>query len=207
MYRKYFLFVLILIFSLTSCSSPSPEAGTTPDYQKTKEMVLDLIRTSEGKKALKDLMSDPEFKQAIIVSNQELEETISKSLTNQHTKKEWEKLLSKPKVADNLAKATEKQQKELVKILLKDPEYQKLLLDIMKDPAFSKQVIQLLKSQEFRKETMKVMEEAIQIPSFQEKLKKLFQQGGQKGGEGGGGGAGGAGGGGGGGGATGGGGG
>jgi spore germination protein D len=156
-----------------------------PDYQQVKEIVLDVIHTSEGKKVIQDLMKDPEFKAEVMLQSQEMEKVIGKTFTDDKTKKEWEKILAKPDVANNLAKASEKQQQQLMKTLMKDPEYQKAMLDLLKDPEFGKHILQLMKSQENRQATMKLIEETLKTPSFQDRLKKIIQetQGGQKGGQ------------------------
>jgi spore germination protein D len=190
--RRPILSLLVIMLALISCS---PNEGETqeqqPDYQKIKEMTLDVLHTPEGKKALQELMAEPEFKQQIVISGSDVEQMVAKSFTDEKTKKEWEKILQKPQVAANLAKVTEKQQKQLLKDLMKDPEYQKMMLDLLKDPQISAHILQLMKSQQHRKEVMKIMEEALKVPSFQEKLMKLMEQaqkkGGKKGGQGGGG--------------------
>jgi spore germination protein D len=181
----------MLIIALMSCSS-NPSQTQEPDYQKIKEISLDILHTADGKKALKDLLSDPELKEKIALNEQELEKIVTKSLTDEKTKKEWSKILGQPEVADQMTKAAEQQMKQLMKIMMKDPEYQKMMLDLLKDPQYSQHLLQLLKSQQYRQETMKIMEELIQVPSIQEKLTKKLQksegkkgkEGGQGGGEG-----------------------
>lgn len=172
--HRWVLIPLILLFALISCSPQ--EQAQEPDYQKTKEITLDVLHTPEGKKAIQELMTEPEFKEQIVIKGKDVEEILSKSMTDEKSKKEWEKMLQKPEIAGSFYKATKKEQEELMKTLMKDPEYQKMMLDLLKDPQFSKHLFGLLKSQEARKEIMKIMEEALQVPTFQEKLMKLMEQ-------------------------------
>lgn len=179
---KWFI-PFIALFTLISCSSNNQ--SQEPDYQKIKEITLDVLQTNEGKKALQELMADPELKQKVMLNSQELEKTIAKSISDQKTKKDWEKIFQSPEVATNLSKATEEQNKKLMKALMKDPEYQKMMLDLLKDPQFSMHIVQLLKSQQATKEIQKAMEQMIQVPSIQEKLMKMMQEAQKKGGQGG----------------------
>lgn len=170
---KWFITVIALL-TLISCSNN--QQSHEHDYQKIKEITLDVLQTKEGKKALQDLFKDPEMKQQLLLNGQELEKTLAKSISDQNTKKEWEKLLQTPEVALNLSKATEEQNKKVMKALMKDPEYQKMMLDLLKDPQFSMHILQLLSSQAAHKEIQKTIEQMIQVPSFQEKIIKLMQQ-------------------------------
>ncbi|MFC7442623.1 spore germination lipoprotein GerD [Laceyella putida] len=190
MQRLKWITPIIIGLFLISCSNNQSQPQE-PDYQKIKEITLDVLHTTEGKKMLEDVMTDPSFKQKVTIDSQEMEKVLTKSLTDEKTKKDWEKIFQKEEVTAGLYKATEEQQKKLLKTMMKDPEYQKMILDLLKDPQFSQHLIQLLKSQQARKEVQKLMEELISVPSIQEKLAKKVQQGGKQkqgsdGGEGGG---------------------
>lgn len=171
---KWFI-PIIAFFTLISCSTNNQQS-MEPDYQKIKEITLDVLQTKEGKKALQDLFKDPEMKQQFLFNSQELEQTLAKSIRDENTKKDWEKLIQSPEVAMSLSKAIEEQNKKMMKALMKDPEYQKMMLDLLKDPQFSMHILQLLSSQAASKEIQKSIEQMIQVPSFQEKIIKLMEQ-------------------------------
>jgi spore germination protein D len=175
---RYLAFLTGLVILVTAGCSPAqkPEESQGPDYQQMKQMVMDVLHTKEGEKALQEVMKDPEFKKNMVFTQKDLEMAVAKSFTDPKAKKELESLLKKPEVAKNLFKTVENEQKNLMKQLMKDPQYQQLMIDIMKDPQFEKNVLQLMKSQQYRKETMKVMEDALQAPSFKEKFMKLLQE-------------------------------
>ncbi|TCW36717.1 spore germination lipoprotein GerD [Laceyella sacchari] len=175
MQRLKWIIPIIAGLFLISCNN-SQSQPQEPDYQKIKEITLDVLHTSEGKKMLEDVMTDPSFKQKVTIDSKELETILAKSFTDQQTKKEWEKILQKETVAANLYKATEEQQKTMLKTMMKDPEYQKMMLDLLKDPQFSQHLIQLLKSQQARQEVQKLMEELVSVPSIQEKLAKKVKE-------------------------------
>ncbi|WP_124726440.1 spore germination lipoprotein GerD [Staphylospora marina] len=169
------LILPVFLFTLVSCGSGQQSQQQEPDYQKIKEITLDVLHTQEGKKVLQDLMSDPSFKQQIALNSQEMEKALAKSFTDEKTKKEWDKILQKPEVAAGLAKASEEKLKQLMKAMMKDPEYQKMMMDLLKDPQFTQHMLQLMKSQQFRQETMKIMEELMKVPSIQQKLAQLLK--------------------------------
>lgn len=177
---KWILVIIVSLFTIVSCNSNQSQPAE-PDYQKIKEITLDIMHTGEGKKVLEELMQEPEFKQKVMMKSQDLEKAVSKTFTDPKTKKEWEGILKKPEVATNLAQATEEQTKQLLKTLMKDPEFQKMLIEIFKDPQMSEQLLQVFKSQKYREETKKVMEELMQVPSIQKKLgQEVLKQAQQK---------------------------
>lgn len=172
---------IMVLFLLTSCSPPKESESV--DYQKTKEIVLDVLQTQEGKQAFQKMMTDPQLKEQIMLDAKEIEQSMTKAMTNPKAQEGLGKLLAKPDVAASFSKATQKEMQNLFKVLMKDPEYQKSMMDIIKDPEFSKMILQLMKSQENRKETMKLIEEAMKSPNFQQKLMKLIQESAKGGGQ------------------------
>ncbi|MGA8943659.1 MAG: spore germination lipoprotein GerD [Thermoactinomyces sp.] len=176
---KWILAIIVILSAIVSCS-PNQSQPAEPDYQKIKEITLDVLHTGEGKKVLEELMQEQEFKQKVMMKSQEIEKAVSKTFTDPKMKKEWENILKKPEVATNLAQATEEQIKQLLKTLMKDPEFQKMLIEIFKDPQMSEQLLQILKSQKYREETRKVMEELMQVPSIQKKLGTVLKQAAQQ---------------------------
>ncbi len=177
---KWILAIIVPLFLIVSCS-PNQSQPSEPDYQKIKEITLDILHTGEGKKVLEELMQEPEFKQKVMMKSQDLEKAVSQTFTDPKTKKEWEGILKKPEVASSLAQATEEQTKQLLKTLMKDPEFQKMLIEVFKDPQMSEQLLQVFKSQKYREEIKKVMEELMQVPSIQKKLgQEVLKQAQQK---------------------------
>lgn len=184
MYRRLFLIGLLSFFFLTSCNSSfGADQQGGGDYTKVKEITLDVLHTEEGKKALMSLMADPEIQQKMVTTKEDLSNILSKSISDQKTKKDWQKLFTEEQVANQILKATENQQKQLLKTLMKDPEYQKMMLDVLKDPQFTQHLIELMNGPTYRKEVMKVLEETMKTPRFQQKVQKLLRQNQKQGGE------------------------
>lgn len=164
------------------------------DYGTTKQMVIDILNSSEGKGAVKELLQDPTMRQAP-VSPTEISKAVEKSLSGKEGKQLFEEGAKDPEFAASLTKAMEPQLVTITKQLMKDPEYQKEMLVLLQSPEFSQQMLTVLKTPQYRSAIMKVMTEALSTPSFrmqfQDALKKAVaesmpasggQQGGQQGG-------------------------
>src|SRR5690625_1126411 len=118
----YSFLTFILLSTLVSCNENEPKHHR--DYEDTKKMVVDLLKTDEGKKAIQELMKEEEMKQALIIDHAYVKETIQKTLTSEEGKKFWKEVMSEPKFAETFAKTIQSENEQILKRLMKDPEYQ-----------------------------------------------------------------------------------
>src|SRR5690554_2217628 len=121
---KKWLVAICLTFLIVSCT-PQERPQSSPDYQETKQMVIDILKTEDGKKTIQDMMKDPEFKEKIMMTDTDMAQAVNKAISDPKNEKNLQKMFQDPKVAANFAKATQKQHEEMIKQLMKDPEYQK----------------------------------------------------------------------------------
>lgn len=170
----YFL-CLLALFLLCSCS-PKESSKSSPDYNQTKELVLDILHTDEGKKAVQEVMGNEEAKKQMILEAPEVRKVVQETLLSEENKQKLEELMSDPEFVKEYAKQLEEQHKHLIKALMKDPEYQTAMQEILKDPEMEKHILELTKSKEFRQQTMAVMKEAIQSPYFRLELLQLMSK-------------------------------
>ncbi|HET7578391.1 MAG TPA: spore germination lipoprotein GerD [Bacillales bacterium] len=161
---------------LSGCSGSSAQGQKKMNYQETKKMMIDLLKTDEGKKAIQDVLSDPKMKSQLLMNQDFVKKTIQQTLTSKQGKKFFEQLLKDPKFAKTVAKAMTAQNKKLLKELMKDPDYQKMMMDILKDPEMQKQYLQLMTSQKYRKQMQKVIMESLQSPLFKAKIASELQK-------------------------------
>lgn len=168
---RHWITTICLTLLLISCS-PQERPSDTMDYQETKQMVLDILKTEDGKKAVQDMMKDPEFKKEVAISDTTVTKAVGQAIHDQSD--QMQKFFQDPKVAANFAKATQKQHKQLLKQLMKDPEYQRMLAEVMNNPDFEKQMTDLMKTEPYRKQLMVMMTEALDNPIFKEKYMKLM---------------------------------
>jgi spore germination protein D len=171
---------LFFIIGLMSSCAPMDKAQASPDYKETKEMVLDVLQTEDGKKAIEEIMSDEKVKEKVMLDAPFIKKTIQATLLTPESKDKWKELMSDPEFAKDFAKQIEEEHKKMIKDLMKDPEYMTSMMEILKDPEMEKQFLEIAKSKEFRKQTMTVMKEAIESPYFRLELLELLSKAAEK---------------------------
>jgi spore germination protein D len=167
---------LLFIVGLMSSCAPMDKAEASPDYKQTKEMVLDVLQTEDGKKALQEILSDDKLKEKVMLDAPFIKKTIQATLLTPESMDKWKELMSDPEFAKEYAKQIEEEHKKMIKDLMKDPEYRTSMMEILKDPEMEKQFLEVAKSKEFRKQTMTVMKDAMESPYFRLELLKLLSK-------------------------------
>jgi spore germination protein D len=182
--RKY-IPLAVLLLATAGCGaggSMGAEAGgaSKQDYGATKQMVVDILHSPEGKTAVEQMLQDPTMKQKIVVSETDIGKAVQQTLESNSSKSFLSQQLKDPTFAAALAKAVQPELNDLQKQLMKDPAYQKDMLILLKSPEFTKNVQDLLQTPQFRGAIMKIMTEALQTPSFrmqfQDSLKKAVAE-------------------------------
>ncbi|MED0679218.1 spore germination lipoprotein GerD [Aneurinibacillus thermoaerophilus] len=166
---KYVLSSILLAAVLvTGCSGgQQKEKSASSDYKETKQMVIDILKTKEGQKAIHEAMNERSSTQSVQRAGQG---------GGEEMKIQAHEMMQDPKFAVSMAKAMQEQNKKLLKDLMKEPEYQKMMLDIMKDPEYQKLVLETMKSPAYRQQTMSVMKDALQSPMFRLEMIQLAQK-------------------------------
>lgn len=165
--------LLFIVLLLTSCSGKEATGGQI-DYEETKKMVVDILKTDDGKKAIQDVMSDDKLKEKLVMDQKVVSETIEKTLTSEKGTTFWKKSFEDPKFAASVAKSMKKENEKLLKDLMKDPEYRGMMMEIFKEPELQKDMADALKSKEFREHLQKVMTETFESPIFKAKIQALL---------------------------------
>jgi len=167
------LLIPMMIFLLASCSGSETKAGQM-DYDQTKKMIVDILKTDDGKKAIQDIMTDDKMKNQLIMDQATVKNTIEKTLASDKGTEFWKKSFSDPQFAKAYAKGMKKENENLLKSLMKDPDYQSMMLSILKDPEYQKEVIDLMKSKEMRKYFQNTMIETFDSPLFKAKMQTIL---------------------------------
>ena len=173
---KYFALLLMSLGFLASCSSPA----TQPSYEENKKMFIDALQTEDGKKAIRTLLSDPQFKELLVLDNEQVKTSVEETMLSKEAEDFWKEVYSDPKFSETMAKSMVKQQEELMKNLMKDPTYLKDLESFFSSAEMKKELAKVLESSDMRKEMQKVVEETIQSPLLQTKWQKLVEEAGGK---------------------------
>lgn len=163
------LLLISLCASLTACSGEASTGGQA-DYNQTKKMVIDILKTDEGKKALQDVITSDGMKKNLVIDKAYMKEAIEQTLTSDKGKAFWRETMQDPKFAAAVADSMKTENKALLKSLMKDPDYQAMMIDILKDPAYEKEVQTMLKSKEMRKTMQEVVIDTFNDPAFKAKM-------------------------------------
>ncbi|HET7629026.1 MAG TPA: spore germination lipoprotein GerD [Bacillales bacterium] len=168
--------VLFLIPSGCSGAATNAQGGNQMDYQETKRMMVDLLKTDEGKQAIRDVLSDPGMRAQLLMDREFVKKTIEDTFTSDEGKKYLKKLLKDPKFSKQLATTMMKQNKQMLMDLMQDPKYQDMMMTILQSPEMDQQFLQLMKSQKYRKQMQKEIAQSFQSPLFQARIASILRQ-------------------------------
>lgn len=141
-------------------------------------MVTDALQTEEGKKAIQQMLADSEFREQLILDQDEVKKSIEQTMLSEEGKTFWKKTFEDPKFAETVAKSMKEQQQEIMKQLMEDASFQKDLESFFGQPDMQKQLETILQSATMKEQYAKAVEETIQSPLLQSKWEKLIQEAG-----------------------------
>ena len=170
---RILLLLPIMVF-LASCSSSDTSSGGQIDYDQTKKMVVDILKTDDGKKAIQDVMTDDKMKEKLVMDQKVVSDTIQQTLTTDKATEFWKKTFSDPKFAQGVAKNMRTENEKLLKDLMDDPEYRGMMIEVFKEPEIQKEMADALKSKEYREHLQKVITETVDSPLFKVKIQELL---------------------------------
>lgn len=170
---------LATIFAFTLILFACADAASTPSYEEMKKLFIDALHTEDGKKALREIMNDPSFRELLVLEHSEVQNSISNTLLSEDAEKFWKKKFEDPKFKEDFAKGMEKELKELQKQLMNDAGYQEQLTKFFDQPEMQKQLESILKGTTMRKEIEKVVQETIENPLMQSKWQELIRKSGE----------------------------
>jgi len=180
--RWILLFIFtIFALSLTGCGS-EPSNSQQTSYKDMKSMVIDILKTEDAQKALQQSsqqMSGYSAQSSKLLSIQDQEEVrlaVKDVISSPDYDKVIKKLMTDTRFAGEFAKAVNKENKDIHKELIKDPQYQAEVVKTLKTPEMDKVILEVLKSSQYRKELMSTMQEAMQNPIFRLELLDLMQK-------------------------------
>lgn len=174
-----FFTIFFVVILLASCTD-APTAQ--PSYEEVKKIVLDAIQTEDGKKAIRQLLEDPNFRELVVLEHDEVQTAINNALISEEAQEFWKKTFEDPKFKEAMAKSMKEQQTEIMKQLMKDASFQEDLISFFGQPDMKKELESILKSAELRKEMEKVVMETIESPLLQTKWQDLIKKSGESGG-------------------------
>ena len=176
-----FVPAILIVGVLTACGSDTQAASSGnsgSNYKDTKSMVLDILKTEDGRRAIQEATIQQNTKlQALSAGDtQMLQLAVKDVLVDTQSTQFLQKMITDPKFAGQFAKAIQQDTKQIQKDLMKDPEYQKQLLNAMKSPDFETMLLDTMKSTPYRAQTKAVIQESLQSPLFRLELMELMKK-------------------------------
>lgn len=175
------LLIMVLMSSCGSDNNASSQAQSV-GYKDTKTMVLDILKTEDGRNAIQNAMikvtaqDENQLKLLSTGDTQQMKLAVKDVLTDTESNKFLQQLILDPRFAGQFAKAIQKDTKQLQKELMKDPEYQQALSDAMKNPDFQKMLMDTMKGPQYRQQMKAVMQESLESPMFRLELMNLMKK-------------------------------
>lgn len=167
------LFAVILL--LVGCTAPQ----ATPSFDEMKKVMTDALQTEDGKKALRQILAEEDFRKLLVLEQPEVKKSIEETLLSEEGSAFWKKAFEDPKFSEDMAKSMKDQQQEVMKQLMTDASFQKELEDFFGQPDMQKQLESIIKSSTMKEQYEKVIEETINSPLLQTKWEKLIQEAGK----------------------------
>lgn len=171
---KQLLVAIFLLLIAVGCAANEAQ-NSEPTYEETKKMLVDILKTDDGKKAIKDVLTDDSFKQKLIMEQDVIKTTIVDTLVSEEGKDFWKEQLKDPKFSEALAKSMEDTYKNVLKKLMADPDYQEKMITLLQNPDMEKQFLTLFKSKEYRSHLQTVITETFENPIYKAKLTDIIK--------------------------------
>ncbi|WP_269051765.1 spore germination lipoprotein GerD [Sporosarcina sp. G11-34] len=162
--------LVVIVFLLVGCSAQQ----TQPSYDEMKKMMTDALQTEDGKKALRQTLADPEFRELIVLEHPEVKKSIEETLLSEKGEKFWKKTFEDPKFTETIAKSMKGQQQDVMKELMNDASFQKEMEEFFGQPDMQKQLETVMQSANMKEHLEKVVEETINSPLLQIKWQELI---------------------------------
>lgn len=144
-------------------------------------MMADALQTEDGKKALRQILAEEDFRELLVLEQPEIKKSIEETLMSEKGEAFWKKAFEDPKFTENVAKSMKEQQEDVMKQLMSDASFQKQLEEFFGQPDIQKQLENIMKSSTMKEQYEKVIEETINSPLLQTKWEKLIQEAGKSG--------------------------
>lgn len=174
MIRSIFITIAGLAMILMSACGGGSSPGKEAEYDTTKKMVVDILQTEDGKKALREIMTDEKMKQELVIESDVVKKSINETLTSEKGAEMWTKLFKDPKFVEGYVKSMSDEQKKLMKNLMNDADFQKQMLELLQNPEMTDQILQVLKSQQFRAHLEETIQQTLETPLFQAKIQEIL---------------------------------
>ena len=102
--RKFTLLLLLSLF-LSACSQ---DKASTMSYDEVKKIMVDSLQTEDGKKALRQILEEPGFRELLVLEHDEVKKATEETLLSKEAEEFWKKTFEDPKFKETVAKSMQK---------------------------------------------------------------------------------------------------
>src|SRR5699024_4442276 len=99
---RFFFILLISFLLLTACNGES-SSGNDTEYDATKKMVVDILQTEDGKKAIQDILTEEKMQEELVLDTEVVKDSINEALSSEKGMEMWKKLFEDPKFVESYA--------------------------------------------------------------------------------------------------------
>lgn len=170
---RTFSSLLFIVFLVTACGGNQSGQEQT-DYEQTKKMVVDILQTEDGKKALMEILKEEQLKQELVIESDVVKSSINEALVSDKGKEMWKTLFEDPSFVKGYTDAIQDEQTKWLKDMMNDAEYQEKMLELIQNPEISAMILSLLKSQQFRSHLEETIQQTLETPLFQAKIQEIL---------------------------------
>lgn len=175
MIRQVLLSILIVCCFLTACNGNSGQSQS-PDYEATKKMVTDLMKSEDGKKAIAEVIAEDSTQQLYVINDDTVKTAIEEALTSEKGKEFWTKMFTDHEFVKTFSEAMISQQEDVFKRLMADSSYQEKMLELFANPEFGQMIQSQLKNQQFKGHLEESIQETLESPLFQATVAEIVVQ-------------------------------
>ncbi|MBM7542745.1 spore germination lipoprotein GerD [Amphibacillus cookii] len=172
-YQKITLFVLIVVSSLMGCSPNNNSSNQEANYETTKKMVTDILKSDEGKESIVEVIADESTQQIYVIHDQIVQSAIEEALTSEEGQEFWSNMFSDQEFVKEFSDAMISQQEDVFKRLMSDASFQEKMLELLANPEIDEQMLGLMKSQQFKSHLEESIQETLESPLFQAKVSEI----------------------------------
>ncbi|QKS69820.1 spore gernimation protein GerD [Paenalkalicoccus suaedae] len=172
--RKVWIACCIVVL-LTGCAAME-EKSSSPDYEETKKMMVDMLHTEDGKKALQEVLSEDSMRETLVMDDAFVAQTVQKTLASEEGKEYWSEVMKDPEFAKTFATQIKDENEQLLKGLMKDPEYQQMMENILMDPQMEQNYMSLLATPPYRQQIQVIVGEAMESPLFMARVSSILEE-------------------------------
>src|SRR5690625_2674280 len=165
---KTILFIAMM-FMMTSCNQADGQQSNQ-DYEATKKMVVDILKTDDGKNVLKDVLNEEEMKHELVINSETVKQAIEQNFNDERGKQFFGKLFEDPSFVQAYVEATRESDEDLIKGLMTDATYQERLMQISQDEQMQQLIASALKSQTFKSYLEDTIQETLESPLFKAQM-------------------------------------